>query len=254
MARKKSSAGPASVRLTSSGSLSQNRGSYFNSSIGKKVLMAVTGLLLLLYLVLHLAGNLLVYIGPSTYNGYGRLLIVNPLLVPVEIGLLAVFLIHIYEAVVNYVVNRQARPVPYYQSYRRLFGHGWAGKPSRKGIASTTMIVSGLIVIVFVIVHLIQFKYGPEYLTPASGGDTGIRDLYRLEIETFGNGLTVAFYVFSMIVIGLHLWHGISSALNSLGVDYRGVTPTILRIGRVVAVIVAGGFLLIPIWVFFLRG
>ena len=230
------------------------RGSYFSTSVGKKVVMAVTGLLLLVYLVLHLAGNLLIYFGPSPYNAYSHFLIVNPLIIPIEIGLLATFLLHVYEAGVNWLVNRRARPVAYYQPYRRLFGHGWAGKPSRKSIASTSMIVTGLIVIVFVIIHVMQFKYGPEYLTPATSDTPGIRDLYRLELENFGQLWIVVFYVFCMTVIGFHLWHGISSALNSLGVEYRGSTATILRVTRVAAVILAGGFLLIPIWVFFLRG
>jgi succinate dehydrogenase / fumarate reductase cytochrome b subunit len=254
MVVKKPSVASTSSRLAASDSSRATRRTYFDSTVGKKVLMAVTGLLLLLYLVLHLAGNILIYFGSSTYNGYSHFLIVNPLLVPVEIGLLAVFILHVYEAVVNWAANRRARPVPYYQPYRRLFGYGWAGKPSRKSIASTTMAVSGVIIFVFIIIHLMQFKFGTEYLTAATSQSPAIRDLYRLEIETFSNILIVAFYAFCMAVIGFHLWHGISSALNSLGVDYPGTTPTLLRITRIVAVVIAGGFLLIPIWAFFLRG
>ena len=227
---------------------------YLASSVGKKVLMAVTGLLLLVYLVLHLVGNLLIYVGPPAFNAYSHFLVANPLIVPVEIGLLAIFLVHVYEAVVNWLENQRARPVPYYRPIRRLFGYGWAGKPSRKSIASATMIGSGLIIVVFVIVHLIQFKYGPEYSTSVSSGTPGVRDLYRLEFEIFSNLIVVAFYAFCMVVVGLHLWHGISSALNSLGLDYRGSAPTLLRIARVVAVVISGGFLMIPIWAFFLRG
>ena len=230
-----------------------NRRSYFGTSVGKKVLMAVTGLLLLVYLVLHLAGNLLIYFGPPTFNAYSHVLVANPLIVPVEFGLLAVFLLHIYEAAVHWVGNRQAQPVSYYRPIRRLFGYGWAGKPSRKSIASATMIGSGLVIILFVVVHLIQFKYGAEYLTTTSSATPGIRDLYRLEIENFSNLAIVAFYAFCMIVVGSHLWHGISSALNSLGNDYRGSAPTLLLIARIVAVVISGGFLTIPIWAFFLR-
>jgi succinate dehydrogenase / fumarate reductase cytochrome b subunit len=228
---------------------------YLATSVGKKVVMAITGLLLGLYLVLHLAGNLLLFLGPPTFNAYSHFLIANPLIVPVEIGLLATFLIHIYEALVNWVANRQARPVGYYQPIRRYFGYGWAGKPSRKSIASTTMIVSGVVIVLFVLVHLLQFKFGPEYaVTSAASGTVGERDLYRLEIENFSNAVIVGFYALCMVVIGFHLWHGISSALNSLGVDHPRSTPTILRITRVVAVVLAAGFLFIPIWVFFMRG
>jgi succinate dehydrogenase / fumarate reductase, cytochrome b subunit len=228
---------------------------YLATTVGKKVVMAVTGLLLGLYLVLHLAGNYLLFFGPPTFNAYSHFLIANPLIVPVEIGLLATFLIHIYEAALNWWVNRQARPVGYYQPIRRYFGYGWAGWPSRKSIASTTMIVSGAIIIVFVIIHLLQFKFGPEYtVTSTASGTVGERDLYRLEIENFSNALIVGFYALCMVVIGFHLWHGISSALNSLGADDPRSTPTILRICRVLAVVLAGGFLFIPVWVFFFRG
>jgi succinate dehydrogenase / fumarate reductase cytochrome b subunit len=224
------------------------RYNYLTSSIGTKVIMAVTGLLLAVYLVLHLIGNLLVYLGPETFNGYGHLLISNPLIVPVEIGLLAVFVIHVSEAVINWWKNRGARPIGYYQSTRRLFGYGWAGKPSRKSIASTTMIVTGLITFIFVIIHLTQFKYGAEYQV---AGQPGVRDLYRLEIQNFSNGLIVAFYAFCMIVLGFHLWHGLTSALNSLGTDTPGYQPTLLRITRVVAVVLAVGFLTIPVYLYF---
>ncbi|MGH2457881.1 MAG: succinate dehydrogenase cytochrome b subunit [Chloroflexota bacterium] len=223
--------------------------SYFSSTVGTKVLMAVTGLLLAVYLVLHLAGNLLIYFGPATFNGYGYFLITNPLIIPVEIGLLAIFIIHVYKAVVNWWLNRKARPVPYYHARRRLFGYGWAGKPSRKSVASTTMVLSGPIILVFLIVHLRQFKFGPEYLTAS-----GIRDLYRLEILNFSSALIVAFYVFCLVVIGFHLWHGLSSALNSLGADQPRYAPTLLRTGRIVAVVLAAGFITIPLWVYFLRG
>lgn len=227
---------------------------YLSSTVGKKVLMAVTGLLLTVYLVLHLIGNLLVYFGPATFNSYGHFLVANPLIVPVEIGLLAVFVLHLAEGIENWWSNRKARPVPYYQSSRRLFGYGWAGKPSRKSIASSTMIFTGLITLIFVIVHLIQFKFGPEYLTAADSASPGVRDLYRLEIQNFSNAVIVGFYVFCLIVIAFHLWHGISSALNSLGNDSPRYTPTILRATRVIAVGLAAGFLTIPLWIYFLRG
>jgi succinate dehydrogenase / fumarate reductase cytochrome b subunit len=199
------------------------RRSYFSSTIGMKVLMAVTGLLLAVYLILHLLGNLLIYVGPATFNTYGYLLVTNPLIIPVEIGLLAIFVVHVYEAIVNWLMNRRARPVQYYHAGRRLFGYGWAGRPSRKSLASTSMILSGPIILLFIIVHVSQFKYGAYYtVTSAAYGAPGIRDLYRLELQNFSNGFIVAFYVFCLVAIGLHLWHGLSSALNSLGRSHSG--------------------------------
>jgi succinate dehydrogenase / fumarate reductase cytochrome b subunit len=233
--------------------------SFFAGSIGTKVVVGVTGLLLLLYLVLHLAGNLLIYFGPATFNGYSHLLIKNPLVIPVEIGLAAVFVLHVYKAVTNWVANRRARPTGYYRSYRRLWGRGWGGPGSRKSIASSTMIVTGIVIFAFVLIHLAQFKYGPEYLVqeamPGPGASVPeTRDLYRLEMEVFGSLLNVAFYLVCMVVVGFHLWHGISSANQSLGADYPRWTPFVLAAGKVLALVIAGGFMTIPLWAYFFGG
>lgn len=181
----------------------------FSSSTGTKLLLGVTGLLLFAYLPVHLAGNLMVFAGPSTFNGYSHLLISNPLIYPLEIGLGLIFLMHIYKAVTNYRANRQARPTPYYKKE-------WAGKPSRKTWSSTTMIWTGLFTLLFIVVHLVGLKFGQHY---EAAGHPGVRDLYRLEVEHFANPLTVVFYVVSMVVIGFHLWHGFWSAFQSLAVS-----------------------------------
>jgi succinate dehydrogenase / fumarate reductase cytochrome b subunit len=229
------------------------RRSYFNSSVGTKVLVGTTGLLLFLYLVLHIAGNLLVFFGPATFNGYSYFLISNPLIVPVEIGLLAVFLLHVYKTVTNWWANRHARPQNYYRASRRLFGWGWARGTSRKSIASSTMIFSGIILFLFLLIHLRQFRFGAEYtVTDASGRE--MRDLYRLEMENFSSLLNVTFYALCMVVVGSHIWHGFSSAFNSVGVDHPRYTRWVLRAGRVLAVLIAGGFLLIPIWAYAFGG
>lgn len=226
------------------------RRSFFNSSVGTKVLIGITGLLLFLYLLLHIGGNLLVFFGPQIFNGYSYFLIHNPLLVPVEICLAAVFLLHVYKAVTNWWANRQARPKNYYRASRRLFGWGWAGGTSRKSIASSTMIFTGTITLLFIILHLKQFRFGTEYtvLDPASGNE--IRDLYRTEVENFSNLLNVIVYVICMVVVGSHIWHGFSSAFNSLGADHPRYTPWVLRAGKVFAILIAGGFIIIPIWVY----
>jgi succinate dehydrogenase / fumarate reductase cytochrome b subunit len=119
------------------------------------------------------------------------------------------------------------------------------GSPSRKTFASSTMIFSGLWLFVFVLIHVKQFKYGAEYETA-----TGVRDLYRVEMENFSNPLLVAFYVLSMLVVGSHLWHGISSAFQSLGGDQPRWTPRILVAGKVLAVVIAGGFIAIAVWAY----
>ena len=229
------------------------RTSYMSSSIGTKVLIGLTGLLLVLYLILHLVGNLLIFLGPAIFNGYSDLLLSNPLIYPVEVGLALVFVIHIYKAIVNWVKNRAARPVNYYQAPRRLWGYGWAGGRSRKSIASSTMIFTGAFTLFFLIVHLRQFKFGAEYVITTATG-LHIRDLYRLEMEQFGNPLNVLLYLVGMVLVGFHLWHGSSSAFNSLGIDHPRYTPILLGAARVLAIVIAGGFILITLWVFLVGG
>jgi succinate dehydrogenase / fumarate reductase cytochrome b subunit len=208
----------------------------FDSSVGTKILVGLTGLALAVYLVAHIAGNLIVFLGPEIFNEYSHTLLSNPLIPIIEVGLLAIFLVHIYKTVRMYLANRQARPIAYAQKR-------YAGKPSRKTFASTTMIFSGLWLLIFVIIHVMTFKYGPEY----DAGD-GVRDLYRLEMENFSNPLVVAFYVVSMVVVGSHLWHGASSAFQSLGVDNPRWTPRLLAAGKAFAVLIAGGFIVIALW------
>jgi succinate dehydrogenase / fumarate reductase, cytochrome b subunit len=211
----------------------------FGSSVGTKILIGITGIALFLYLVVHIAGNLLVFLGPAFFNKYAFTLEANPLIPVVEIGLLLIFLIHIYKTVTMFLRNQQARPV----SYKRK---KYAGRPSRKSLASSTMIASGLWLLVFIIIHVKAFRYGTEYEWAAGG-----RDLYRLEMENFASPLMVGFYVLSMVVVGSHLWHGFSSAFQSLGADHPKWTPRLLALGKVVAVAIAGGFIVIAVWAHF---
>src|SRR5205814_8612635 len=112
-------------------------------------------------------------------------------------------------------------------------------------LASSTMIVSGLWLLIFIIIHVKAFRYGTEYPW-AEGG----RDLYRLEMENFSNPLIVAFYVVSMLVVGSHLWHGASSSLQSLGLDHPRATPKILAGAKALAVLITGGFITIAVWAY----
>lgn len=212
----------------------------FSSSIGTKLLIGVTGLALFLYLITHIAGNLMVFAGRDTFNNYSHMLLSNPLIPVIEIGLVLIVLLHIYKTVTMYLANQKARPVNYRQKKP-------AGPPSRKSVASSTMIFSGLWLLVFIVIHVRQFKYGTEYAAPGAG----IRDLYRLEMENFANPLLVVFYVLSMLVVGSHLWHGISSAFQSVGADQPRWTPRIVAAGRVMAVLIAGGFIIIALWAHF---
>lgn len=211
-----------------------------STSVGTKLLIGVTGLALFLYLLIHIAGNLIVFAGPAAFNRYAFVMEYgNPLLPVIEIGLLLIFLLHIYKAVTNYISNSAARPVRYVKKER-------AGYTSRKSFASTTMIFSGLWLLIFVVIHVKAFRFSPETPWPAGG-----RDLYQQEMNVFVNPLTVAFYVLSMLVVGSHLWHGIASSLQSLGADHPKWTPRILVAGKVIAFALAGAFIVIALWAHF---
>ena len=212
-----------------------------SSSVGTKLLMGLTGLALFAYMVLHLAGNALILAGPDIFNEYSHTLISNPLIVPIELGLLAVFLVHIYKAITMWRANKAARPVGYLKKEP-------AGHTSRKSLASTTMIASGLLLLVFVIVHVKQFKFGTWYQTVAS---QEIRDLYRTEIEIFQQPLWVLFYVAGTLLVGLHLRHGIASAFQSLGIDHPVYTRRLTAMGIFFAILIGGGLAAIPVWIFF---
>jgi succinate dehydrogenase / fumarate reductase cytochrome b subunit len=108
------------------------------------------------------------------------------------------------------------------------------------------MIVSGLWLLLFLVIHVKAFRFSPEYEWPAGG-----RDLYRQEMETFANPLMVGFYVLSMLVVGSHLWHGIASSFQSLGADNPKWTPRVLVLGKVIAVALAVAFIVIALWAHF---
>lgn len=218
------------------------RRSVLGSLISTKLIIGVTGILLFAYLILHIAGNLMVFLGPDTFNTYSHALISNPLVVPVEIGLLVVFLIHLFKAIRMTAQNQSARPAKYAKKE-------WAGGASQKSVASSTMILTGVAILIFVPIHVWTFKYGTYYEFTA-----GVRDLFRTEAENFSSPLVVAFYVIMMVLVGLHLWHGVPSSFQSLGLNGARFTPLIRKIGKVSAVVIGGGFIVITLWVFLVGG
>jgi succinate dehydrogenase / fumarate reductase cytochrome b subunit len=211
----------------------------FSSSIGSKFLIALTGIFLLTFLVVHLAGNLLFIAGPDAFNEYSHKLISNPLVYVAEIGLVAIFVLHIIKTVALFGGSYAARP----QRYAKRTWAKTKNDRSRKSVSSTTMILTGTITLLFVVTHLLTFKFGTYYETAG-----GLRDLYRLQLEIFSDPGYVAFYVLAMAVIIFHLWHGVSSAMQSFGIDSPTWTPRIRLMGRGLAVVLGLGFALLPIY------
>jgi len=215
----------------------------FSSSVGTKIVIGLSGLLLIIYLLIHVGGNLLVFFGPRVFNTYAyNMEVRNPTLPLIEIALLILFLIHIFKTIKMYLANAAARPVSYVKKER-------AGYTSRKSLASSTMIFGGLWIVVFLIIHVKAFRFSPEIEWPGGG-----RNLYQQEMAVFANPLMVAFYIVSMLVVGSHLWHGASSAFQSIGMTHPRWTPRLIVAGKVLAVLVAGAFIVIAVWAYTQNG
>lgn len=221
--------------------------SIFNTTVGQKLITGLTGLALVGFLVGHLAGNLTLFFGAEAFNSYAhKLESLGFILYAIEILLLAGFVFHIVFAISVTMHNKSARKTKYVESRP-------AGKPSRKTIQSQTMIITGLVLAVFTVVHVIMFKYGPGmaagYHTDLHGVAT--RDLYRLVVEKFKNPWIAGSYAAVMLLLGSHVSHGFWSAFQSLGAYHPRYTPLIYTLGILIAVLFAVGFLALPVYIFF---
>jgi len=213
---------------------------FLRSTIGRKQVVAVTGLGLSIFVLTHMAGNLLMFVSAQAYNEYGHALVSNPLFILAELGLLAAFLFHAGVAIRLQVVNRLARPQSYAVS---------ASGEKGTDLVSKTMAVQGLIILVFVVLHLIKFKWGPEYTVDYGKGP--IRDLHRLVVEVFSSPGNVGWYILCLVVLGLHLSHGIKSVLQTFGLHHPAYQCKIKVLAVGYAVAVAVGFIAQPVYMFF---
>jgi succinate dehydrogenase / fumarate reductase cytochrome b subunit len=225
--------------------------SLFSSPIGRKLLTGITGLALTLFVIVHMVGNLTFFSSnPNAYNEYSHtLLSLGPLLYFVELVLLLFVFVHIVLGVRIYLGKQAARPVDY-AAYRS------AGEPSRQTVSSRTMIVTGVVLAAFLVFHIMSFKYGPGlgegYVVTVDG--VQMRDLKRLMVEKFADPLYAFGYPAIMVLLAFHLRHGIWSALQSLGAMNPRLTPAVYAVGGVLAVLIAIGFLVLPLWIFFSGG
>jgi len=209
------------------------KSTFLNTTIGKKILMAVTGLLLVGFLTSHLAGNFLLFEaigGREKFNEYSHWLVTHPLIIPMEIGLLALFLIHIFTAVKVSLLSSAARPDRY--EVKQTNG--------KSTFASRTMLQTGSLIFAFLVFHLVTFKFGEEHpimVKDAAGTSENIsnvtakadanvktlkskRDLYKTVVDNFAKKWYSILYIISMVILGIHLCHGIQSAFQTLGLNH----------------------------------
>lgn len=219
----------------------------FGSTIGKKYLLAFTGLVWTGFAIGHLVGNTTLLLkDPTPFNKYAHFLTsLGGLLYVVEAVLAFSLLTHMFFAVKVTLTNKSARPIKYQVSKS-------IGGVSKRGWATASMIITGILLIIFVVLHIMHFKYGTVYMTNVDGQQ--IRDLYRTVYEFYESGINTAYYVIMMVLLGTHLSHGAWSAFQSLGVSGNKFTPFIYKAGFVAAVIVSLGFIGIPLYIHFVGG
>jgi succinate dehydrogenase / fumarate reductase cytochrome b subunit len=219
----------------------------FGSSLGKKFIMGVSGCLLFLFVVAHLLGNLQIFLGAEVINRYGHFLQSNPeLLWPARIILLLMVGLHIWAAIRLTAENRAARPVAY--AHYEVVAASYA---------SRTMFMSGLIILVFIIYHLLHFtvQLQPINLTGQSFLDfhdpQQRHDVFRMMVVGFSNIWVSGFYLLGMALLCLHLSHGVSSMFQSLGWKKKSYGLFLDKAARVIAIAIFLGYASIPVAIFF---
>lgn len=219
------------------------------TTVGKKVLTGLTGIAWILFTIAHLLGNFTLFLndGGLAFNAYAKFLKSTGILLYIaEAGLVVTLLLHAAIGINIWLGKRRARPIGYTKYVS-------AGGPSAQNLSSRTMIFSGSVLLLFIVGHIATIKFGPGiaegYVTLIDGEPA--RDLHRLVIETFKQPFYVIAYTSVMIVLGLHMRHGFWSAFQSLGALKASARKTMQYVAKIVGILLAGGFLIIPIYIYF---
>lgn len=212
--------------------------SLWATTIGKKIVMAVTGLIVFGFVLGHMSGNLLIFFGPDAYNGYAAMLKGNaPLLWGTRLTLLAVIPLHIVSAIQLTKLNMGARQKAY-------------DKHEKKATTPMAMMMKygGLLLLAFILMHLGHYTlhlFNPEFATYMTAD--GDHDAYRMVLEGFSNPIYVGVYVLAMLALWGHLDHGAWSMFQSLGLSHPAYNDARRNFARVFAALIVLGFSAVPI-------
>ena len=216
----------------------------FSSSLGKKYLMAITGLFLCSFLIIHFLGNIALFTNPVQFNEYTRFMSSNPIIRVMEIVLVLGFLTHIIDALILTRANKKAQPVKY------------AMNKNKSSWYSRNMGLTGTIILVFLILHLqsfwYEYKFGEVLMTVDSNGNE-IKDMFTIVKTAFSEWWYSAIYILAMILLGSHLNHGFQSAFQSVGLRHKKYTPTIKMLGVGFSISITIGFISFPIYFFIIQ-
>jgi succinate dehydrogenase / fumarate reductase cytochrome b subunit len=210
---------------------------FLSSTIGAKFLVALTGAALFLFLIAHMLGNLQIFLGPDAINSYATALRKVPeLLWGARLGLLAAVVIHIGLTIKLTRQNSAARPIAYEVK-----------EPVDSTLASRTMILTGLLVLAFIVYHLLQFTLGVTNPDQFAVHDAqGRHDVYRMVILGFQQPAVVLSYLVAQVLLGFHLSHGIGSLFQTLGLNNPKIAKGTRLFGQVSAIVIVTGFLSVP--------
>lgn len=215
----------------------------FQSSLGKKYIMAVTGFFLFIFVIAHLVGNLQVFLGPEVINRYGHFLQTNlELIWPARVILMILLVLHIWAAVKLSLENRAARPVSYAVFH-----------PKGSTYASRTMLMSGIIAFVFIVYHILHYTAQVQYINLTGQNfltfmDPEKRhDIFKMMVVGFSNGWVSAFYIIGVGLLCLHLSHGASSMFQSIGWKNDIYRPFLDKAARVIALLIFLGYSSMPV-------
>ena len=206
------------------------------TSITRKIIMSLLGLFLVVFLVVHLGVNLLLLSSdPDLFNAASHFMATNPLIQVMQYVLALGFILHIVFGIILWFQNNAARPKGYAKN----------NAATNSSLESRTMIYTGLLILLFLIIHMRNFFYVIKFGEVPSGGD------YVLVSEFFGIWYYTVAYVVAFILLGLHLNHGFQSAFQSVGLNNKTWTPIWKLIGTIYSVIIAGGFSIVALYHFF---
>ena len=222
------------------GAPAANAFGYLCSTIGRKQVMAGAGIVWSLFVLGHALGNLLMFKSAEAYNLYGHAIVSNPLIYFVEFVLVAMLLSHVVIGVILTLRNRASREASYAQT---------ASGEKATPMTTRTMAIQGLVILGFIVLHIITFKYGKVY--EVQYGEVVVRDLYRLVYEVFQSPAYVVGYIAALLVLCFHLSHGVFSSLQTLGLHHPKYMPPIKCASVGYGLIVAFAFISQPIYMMF---
>jgi len=217
------------------------------STLGKKLLMSLTGLFLISFLTIHLIGNLAIFNSDDglSFNAYAHFMSTNPLIGTVSYLLYAGIILHVVVAILLYFTNTSARPVKY-KVQKSKDNSSWE---------SRSMTLLGTLILAFILMHLKDFWWqykhagGYQFVDDANGN----RDVYALVVETFQNPVSFGLYLIGLVTLAFHLKHGFQSAFQTLGLEHHKYTPAIKVVGLVYSIVVPVAFASMPVFVFFFK-